>query len=132
MQKRLAQEVTKFVHGESALAEALTTTEKLFTNQNLPAESLSAGDLEKMEGVVKINFGKEKITAGIDVVTFLAETDIFPSKGEARKLVQGGGVSINRKKIEGIDFKIDHSLLLHNQYLLVQKGKKNYYLVKVI
>ncbi len=132
LQKRLAEEVTKFVHGEAALLEAITTTEKLFANQSASAESLSVEDLESMEGVIKINYPKEKIEAGIDVVSFLAETAIFPSKGEARKTVQGGGVSINRKKVEGIDSKIETALLLHNQYLLVQKGKKNYYLVKII
>jgi tyrosyl-tRNA synthetase len=131
LQKRLAEEVTKFVHGDAALTEAITTTEKLFTNQTAPAGSLSVEDLEGMEGVVKIEFAKDKISAGIDVVSFLAETEIFPSKGEARKLVQGGGVSINRKKVEGIELKVDVSLLLHEKYLLVQKGKKNYYLVKI-
>jgi len=130
LQKRLGAEATKFVHGEAALAEAIATTEKLFSNQNAPAESLSKEDLEDMEGVVMIDFAKQKITAGIDVVSFLAETTIFPSKGEARKTVQGGGVSINRKKVESTNFKIDNSLLLHDQYLLVQKGKKNHYLVK--
>ena len=132
LQKRLAEEVTKFVHGEVALIDAVTTTEKLFANQSASAESLSIEDLEDMEGVVKIDFAKEKIDTGIDVVSFLADTTIFPSKGEARKTVQGGGVSINRKKVEGIELKVDASLLLHNKYLLVQKGKKNYYLVKVI
>jgi len=131
LQKRLAEEVTKFVHGDTALADAITTTEKLFANQSAPAESLSIEDLENMEGVVKIEFAKDKITAGIDVVSFLAETAIFPSKGEARKLVQGGGVSINRKKIDNVQFVIENSLLLHNKYLLVQKGKKNYYLVTI-
>ncbi|MGB3089078.1 MAG: tyrosine--tRNA ligase [Chitinophagaceae bacterium] len=132
LQKTLAQEVTKFVHGDAALTEALTTTEKLFANQSAPAESLTIEDLEAMEGVVKIDFAKDKVKEGIDVIYFLAETAIFPSKGEARKTVQGGGVSINRKKVEGIDLKIENSLLLHSQYLLIQKGKKNYYLVKVI
>ena len=132
LQKRLAEEVTKFVHGEAALLDAITTTEKLFANQSASAESLSVEDLESMEGVIKIDYPKEKIEAGIDVVSFLAETAIFPSKGEARKTVQGGGVSINRKKVEGIDSKIETALLLHNQHLLVQKGKKNYYLVKII
>ena len=132
LQKRLAEEVTKFVHGDAALAEAIATTEKLFANQNAPAESLSVEDLEGMDGVVKINFAKEKIEAGLDVVTFLAESGIFPSKGEARKTVQGGGVSINRKKVEGLDFKIGTDLLLHDRYLLLQKGKKNYYLVKAV
>ena len=129
LQKRLAEEITKFVHGDAALAAAVATTEKLFTNQTAPAESLTIEDLEGMEGVVKVDFDKDKINAGIDVVSFLAETTIFPSKGEARKTILGGGVSINRKKVEGIEFKIDKSLLLHDKYLLVQKGKKNYYLV---
>ena len=132
LQKTLARLVTTNVHGEKEAALAIETTQKLFSNQNAPAESLSVVDLEGMEGVTKIDLDKEKISKGIDVVSFLAETTIFPSKGDARKTVQGGGISINRKKVEGIDFKIDTSLLLHNQYLLVQKGKKNYYLVKVI
>jgi tyrosyl-tRNA synthetase len=79
LQKKLAGEVTKFVHGETALAEALATTEKLFTNQTTSAESLGIEDLEGMEGVMKIDFAKDKIDAGIDVVSFLAETNIFPS-----------------------------------------------------
>jgi tyrosyl-tRNA synthetase len=132
LQKRLAEEVTKFVHGDAALAEAIATTEKLFANQSAPAESLSVEDLEGMEGVLKINFAKEKIDAGIDVVSFLAETEIFDSKGNARKNVQGGGVSINRKKIDNVQLAIGNSLLLHEKYLLVQKGKKNYYLVKTV
>jgi tyrosyl-tRNA synthetase len=132
LQKTLAQEVTSFVHGKEEFVKAVETTQKLFSNQNAPAESLSIEDLEGMEGVVKIDLSKDKIASGIDVVSFLAETTIFPSKGEARKMVQGGGISINRKKVEGIDFKIDNNLLLHNKYLLVQKGKKNYYLVSII
>jgi tyrosyl-tRNA synthetase len=132
LQKRLAQELTSFVHGESEYDKAVETTQKLFANQNAPAESLSIEDLEAMDGVVKSDFPKEKIAVGIDVVSFLAETAIFPSKGEARKLVQGGGVSINRKKVDDIQFTVNTSLLLYNQYLLVQKGKKNYYLVKAV
>jgi tyrosyl-tRNA synthetase len=132
LQKTLAQEVTSFVHGKEEFVKAVETTQKLFSNQNAPAEKLSIEDLEGMEGVVKIDLSKDKIASGIDVVSFLAETTIFPSKGEARKMVQGGGISINRKKVEGIDFKIDNNLLLHNKYLLVQKGKKNYYLVSII
>ena len=131
LQKTLAKEVTIFVHGEEEYQKAIETTEKLFANQNAPAESLSVEDLESMDGVQKMDFPKEKLDAGIDVVSFLADASIFPSKGEARKMVQGGGVSINRHKAEGIDMKIDSSLLLHGKYLLVQKGKKNYYLVSV-
>jgi tyrosyl-tRNA synthetase len=131
IQKKLAEEVTRFIHGEEALKDAIITTEKLFANQSASAESLSIEDLESMEGIVKINYESEKITEGIDVVSFLAETEIFSSKGEARKMVQGGGASINRKKIERIEMKINASFLLHGKYLLVQKGKKNYYLVQV-
>jgi tyrosyl-tRNA synthetase len=132
LQKRLAEEVTAFVHGKDELSKAIETTQKLFANQSASAESLSTDDLESMEGVVKSDFAKDKLAAGIDIVSFLAETNIFASKGEARKTVQGGGVSINRKKIEDVQLKVDSSLLLHDQYLLVQKGKKNYYLIKVV
>lgn len=132
LQKTLAKEITIFVHGKEEYEKAVETTQKLFANQNAPAESLSIEDLEGMEGIVKSNFSKEKITAGIDIVSFLAETAIFDSKGNARKNIQGGGLSINRKKVEAADFKIDTSLLLHDKYILVQKGKKNYYLVQAI
>ncbi len=96
LQKTLAKEITLFVHGEEGLKQAVETTEKLFSNQSVPAESLSEQDLESMEGVVKIDYVLP--TNGIDIVSFLAETNIFPSKGEARKMIQNGGVSLNRKK----------------------------------
>lgn len=131
LQKTLAKELTVFVHGHDEYQRAVETTEKLFANQTAPAESLSAGDLENMDGIIKFDFDAGKINAGIDIVSFLAETGIFPSKGEARKTVQGGGVSINRNKVEAISFEVNNSLLLHQQYLLVQKGKKNYYLVTI-
>lgn len=130
LQKRLAEEVTRMVHGEAGIKEALDTTSKLFANQSAPAESLSVEDLEHMEGVVSFRYELNKIQAGIDVVSFLAETSIFPSKGEARKMVQAGGVSINRNKVQQTDLQITAAMLLHEKYLLVQKGKKNYYLVE--
>jgi tyrosyl-tRNA synthetase len=132
LQKTLAKEITLFVHGKEEYDKAVETTEKLFSNQQADVSSLSAEDLEAMEGVVKSDYAREKLAAGIDVVSFLAETNIFPSKGEAKKMVQGGGVSINRKKVDGVDFKIDASQLLHQRYLLIQKGKKNYYLVQFV
>jgi tyrosyl-tRNA synthetase len=132
LQKTLAKEVTIFVHGETGYQEALATTEKTFGKQNAPAESLTLNDLETMDGVTKFEYELAKIQTGIDVVTFLAETKIFPSKGEARKTVQGGGVSINRKKVEDVQSTVDSSLLLHGQYVLVQKGKKHFYLVKTV
>ena len=131
LQKILAKEVTVFVHGQLEYDKAIETTEKLFSNTTAAAEDLSEDDLHHMEGIVKINYNVTKLDPNTDVVSFLAETNIFPSKGEARKNVQGGGVSINRKKIEDIQLVIDSSMLLHGKYLLVQKGTKNYYLVNV-
>jgi tyrosyl-tRNA synthetase len=131
LQKRLSKEITVFVHGEEEYVKAVETTEKLFANQHADAKSLSIDDLENMEGVVKFSYEAAKISSGVDVVSFLAETGIFPSKGEARKTIQNGGVSINRKKAEDIQMSINTALLLHNKYLLIQKGKKNYYLVSV-
>jgi len=131
LQKRLAEEVTRFIHGQQELEKAIATTQKLFLNQQAPAESLSEEDLASMEGVVHIRFALQDLQQGIDVVSFLAQSGILPSKGEARKLVQGGGISINRKKVESTDWSVGPELLLHGKYLLVQKGKKNYYLAEV-
>ena len=130
LQKRLAEEVTRFVHGEEALQQAILTTEKLFSQQQAPAESLSKEDLENMEGVTKITVPKAAIIEGIQIVQLLADTGIFPSKGEARKMLQGGGISINRHKINETDAVIQESHLLHNTFILIQKGKKNYYLLQ--
>jgi tyrosyl-tRNA synthetase len=132
LQKALAKEITVFVHGENEYHKAIETTEKLFADQNAAAEDLSEEDLNNMEGIVKVDYGMDKITAGIDVVSFLAETNIFASKGEARKMIQNGGLSINRKKVEQVDLKIESAMLLHSKYLLIQKGKKNYYLIKAL
>jgi tyrosyl-tRNA synthetase len=131
LQKRLAEEVTRFVHGEAELAKALETTQKIFANQSAPAESMSIEDLESLSGIVKIPYTAARLAESPDVVSFLAETGIFPSKGEARKTVQGGGVSINRHKIEATQETVSAQQLLHDKYILVQKGKKNYYLVEV-
>jgi len=125
LQRNLAKEVTAFVHGKEAFEKAIETTEKLFSDQNAPIETLNEDDLESMNGVVKFDYASDKLSDGIDIISFLAETNIFP-------MVQGGGVSINRKKIDDLKFAIDSSLLLHKKYLLIQKGKKNYYLVKVV
>lgn len=130
IQKKLAEEVTRFIHGEAELQKAIETTQKLFSTQQQPIESLSADDLEGMEGVIKVEVPFAQIKEGIDVVSLLANTGIFPSKGEARKTIQGGGVSINKKKVDSPTLSLSPSDLLHDHYLLVQKGKKHYYLVK--
>lgn len=132
LQKKLAEEVTSFVHGREEYEKAVATTERLFANQHAPAESLSLEDLESMEGVVKASVSRDELKAGIDVVSFLATANIFASKGEARKLVQGGGVSINRRKVEAVADIVTEDQLLHDRYILVQKGKKNYYLVEAV
>ena len=132
LQRTLAKELTVFVHNQEEYEKAVETTEKLFSQQHAPAEQLSVSDLESMEGVVKFDYPLEKLKQGIDIVSFLAETTIFPSKGEARKMVQQGGVSINRNKQNDVNARLDQDLLLHRQYLLVQKGRKNYYLVKAV
>jgi tyrosyl-tRNA synthetase len=131
LQKRLAQELTVFVHGEEEYRKALATTERLFAQQSAPASALTESDLLQLEGVQKANYELEKIKAGIDVVTLLAETKIFPSKGEARKNIQNGGVSINREKVNFTD-TISQQHLLHGRYILVQRGKKNYYLIEAV
>lgn len=130
LQKKLAEQVTLFVHGEAALQEALLATEKAFTQKEIPAEELTLQDIEAMQGITQLSFSKEALLHGVDVVSFLAETGAFPSKGEARKSVQGGGVSINRKKIQDIQLQINNTFLLHDSYILVQKGKSNHFLVK--
>ncbi len=132
LQKALAKEITILVHGEPAYLSAIEQTEKLFSNQHASAESLSESDLISLEGIVQSSFPLLKIQSGIDVVSFLAETGILPSKGEARKMIQNGGIQINRKKADNLQFIIDTSLLLHEKYLLIQKGKKNYFLVRMV
>ncbi len=132
LQKRLAKEITIFVHDEDAYTTAIETTEKLFSQQGSTADSLTIEDLEGMEGIVKIDFDAKMLNEGIDVVSLLAHANILPSKGEAKKMVQNGGISINRIKVEAIQHAINSSMLLHQKYLLVQKGKKNYFLIKFV
>ncbi len=132
LQRALAKEITVFVHGENEYNKAIGTTEKLFADQNAAVEDLSEDDLNNMEGIMKVEYSMAKIAVGIDIVSLLAETHIFASKGEARKMLLGGGVSVNRKKIETADVQLERAQLLHGKYLLIQKGKKNYYLIKAV
>jgi tyrosyl-tRNA synthetase len=131
LQKALAKAVTTFVHGEEGYKVALADTEKLFANQSAPVESLTVEYFETLQGVSRFDYALSRINEGVDVVSFLAETGVFPSKGEARKLIQGGGVSINRKKVGDVKLIIDQSVLLQNKYILVQRGKSNHYLVTI-
>ena len=133
LQKKLAEELTCFVHSKDDFEFAVKASEILFGNatteilQSLSEEQL----LQVMEGVPSIEIARSTIDAGYDIVSFLADTQIFPSKGEARKLWQAGGLSINKAKINSDKTIIDTNDLLKEKYILVQKGKKNYYLVIV-
>lgn len=129
LQKSLAKEITIFIHGHAEYEDALATTEKLF-KPSAGAEMLTEQDLHELTGIVKLSYAITELERGVDVVRFLAESGILASKSEARKLVQNGGITINRNKVEDIQFKIGAHLLLHAKYILVQKGKKNFYLVE--
>jgi tyrosyl-tRNA synthetase len=130
LQKKLAAEVTTMVHSEADLQFALQASEILFGKAT--KDNLSALDerqlLEVMEGVPTVYFSREQLKQGIDLQTFLAETEIFPSKGAAKKMLQAGGLSINKTKLQGDTLLLDESFLLNNKYTLFQKGKKQYYL----
>lgn len=131
LQKRLAQELTTFVHGEKEYEFAIKATEMLFRNDTADALlSLTEPQLlEIMDGVPQVEVAVTDLEAGKDVLSFLAETSILPSKGEARKMVQNNGISINKVKVTAIDHIVDKKQLLNDKYILVQRGKTNYYLV---
>jgi len=134
LQKALAKDLTIRVHGESEYLQAVEASEILFgkgtteTLRKLDEKTL----LGVFEGVPQSEISREELEAGIGMVDFLSEkTGIFASKGEARRMLKEGGVQVNKQKtveesVVGLTF------LLNDKYILVQKGKKNYFLVKVI
>lgn len=134
LQQKLAEELTTFVHSKKDYDFAVQASQILFSNETSEIlQQLSEIELlQVMEGVPQIEFPKSALEAGIDVVSFLAETKILPSKGEAKKMVEGGGVSINKSRVDSVGFMVDSVQLLNEKYLLVQKGKKNYFLVKAV
>ena len=132
LQKRLAKEVTIMVHSEEDYNAAVEASGILFGNAT--SEALKKLDedtlLSVFEGVPQFEVAKSDIEAGVKAVDLFAEkTAIFPSKGEMRKMVQGGGVSLNKEKLAAFDQTITSEDLLDGKYLLVQRGKKNYYLI---
>lgn len=132
LQKRLAKEVTIMVHSEEDYNAAVEASGILFGNAT--SEALKKLDedtlLSVFEGVPQFEVAKADIEAGIKAVDLFAEkAAVFASKGEMRKLVQGGGVSLNKEKLAAFDQEITSADLLDGKYLLVQRGKKNYYLV---
>ena len=86
--------------------------------------------LDVFEGIPQFQITREDLKAGINILDLLAvSTQVFPSKGEARKMLQGGGVSINREKATDIEQLITEGNLVNNKYIIAQRGKKNYYLI---
>jgi tyrosyl-tRNA synthetase len=132
LQKALAEDLTRRVHGEAALQTAIKTTEFLFGNGSLEfLNSLSDDEvLTVFEGISQFSVEKQLIENSLDILTLLSEnTKIFPSKGEARKMIQNGGVSLNKEKITAADLTVTKSNLINDKFLVIQKGKKNYFLI---
>ena len=133
LQRKLAECITIFVHGSEEFETARQTTEQLFgKKEEINLHELSEAELlNAMDGVPLQTIASASIASGIDIVSFLFESGIMPSKGESRKMIMGGGISINKQKVTDIAFTVDSNSLLANQYVVVQKGKKNHYLVKI-
>jgi tyrosyl-tRNA synthetase len=131
LQKALAAELTKFVHSEADLKFAIEATEILFGNATTEVlQSLNETQLlQVMEGVPQVTIPLAALNEGYDFISLLVDTAIFPSKGEARKMWQGGGLSVNKEKVGAEKTHIQTADLLQGKYLLIQKGKKQYYLV---
>ena len=132
LQKRLAKEVTCMVHSEEAYNTAVEASEILFgkgTEETLRKLD-EATFLSVFEGVPQFVVAKTELETGINIVDLLAEKSaVFPSKGEARRTIAGGGVAMNKAKIESPDTQVSAGELINGKYLLLQKGKKNYFLL---
>ena len=134
LQKRLAKEVTVMVHSEEDYNAAVEASNILFGNAT--SDALRRLDeatlLDVFNGVPQFEVSRDAISAGIKLLDLCTEkAAVFPSKGEMRKLIQSGGVSLNKEKVTDIDMIINAEHLLDEKYLLVQKGKKNYFLLIV-
>lgn len=132
LQKRLAKEITTMVHSAEEYEAAVEASQILFSNK--ASETLRKIDeatlLAVFEGVPTFEVEKADIEAGIKIADLLTEkANVFPSKGELRKLAQQGGVSINKEKIADVYTDATIDMLLNDKYILVQKGKKNYFLL---
>lgn len=132
LQKALAKELTCMIHSEKAYNTAIEASEILFGKAT--SEQLSKIDEETFlavfEGVPTFEIDKKLFQQKINIVDLLTDcASVFPSKGELRRLIKGGGVSINKEKIESLEEVADNQKLINNKYLLIQKGKKNNYLI---
>jgi tyrosyl-tRNA synthetase len=132
LQKRLAEEITVMIHSREEYEKAVAASGILFGAG--AGEALKTIDevtfLQVFEGVPQYKVSAEELAAGVDFLTLCVEkAPIFPSKGELRKLIQGGGVSLNKEKVADPYQAVTTEELIAGKYLLVQKGKKNYYLI---
>ena len=134
LQKALAKDVTVRVHSEHDYLAALEASEILFGKGTAESLKMLSEDdlLSVFEGVPQVEIGKSEFEKGLNVVEFFSDkTQIFSSRGEAKKMIQGGGVFINKTKVDDLNLSVNSQHLLNEKYILAQKGKKNYYLVKV-
>lgn len=135
LQKRLAEEITKFVHGEEEYRKVKIATDFLFTNDSSASilyEIDKTTFLNIFEGVPTHYINKDKVINTINIVDFLVETKILSSKGEAKKLIINGGISVKKWKIPDTSYLINTHDIVQDDYIIIQKGKKNYYLVKIV
>ncbi|MBL7717339.1 MAG: tyrosine--tRNA ligase [Flavipsychrobacter sp.] len=128
LQKALAEELTILVHSAEDLEFAQKASEILFSNSAVDAlRSLNEKQLlEVMDGVPQVTGSRAALAEGLDLLSFLADSGVFPSKGEARKMLQNGGVSVNKEKVTDLAYQVTEDQLLNGSYLLIQKGKANY------
>ena len=132
IQKRLAKEITIMVHSGADYEAAVEASQILFSNkaQDILHKIDEDTLLSVFEGVPQFEVEKSVVEAGVPLVNLLTENAaVFASKGEMRKLTQGGGVLVNKEKVADPNMLIDSSHLLNGKYILAQKGKKNYYLI---
>jgi tyrosyl-tRNA synthetase len=133
LQKTIAEEVTRLVHGEEELVKAQEASQILFGKAT--SEALQKLDqatfLELFEGVPQAEINRAQLETGMDAVAALsAETGFLQSNGEARRALKENAISVNKKKI-GADYVIKNTDLIADQYVLLQRGKKNYYILKL-
>ena len=133
LQKLLAKEVTTMVHGTAEYENAVAASQMLFGNAT--KDALMSLDektfLAVFDGVPTFEVAKDKFP--LPVIELLAgESQVFPSKGECRKMIQANGVSINKEKVADINALIGEESFINGKYILAQKGKKNYFIIKIL
>ncbi|MEA1873089.1 MAG: tyrosine--tRNA ligase [Bacteroidota bacterium] len=134
LQKRLAEEITVMVHSKEALEMSINASNILFGKST--SEALAQIDektfLSVFEGVPVHTVNKSLIQEGRDVLTLLCEdTNIFNSKGELRRLIKGNGLSINKEKMTNPEMQISYTFVINEKFILIQKGKKNYFIIRL-